>query len=325
MMRQIVLQQPGEFAERQVPPPRRAPDQALVRVRRIGVCGTDLHAFAGNQPFFTYPRVLGHELGVEVAEAPPNKRGIGPGDRCALDPYLSCGKCRPCRLQRPNCCDNLRILGVHVDGGMQPLLAVPLELLHKSEKLTTDQLALVETLGIGFHAIERAELRAGEDALVVGAGPIGLAVAQFAQAAGAKVTILELDERRREFAAGLGVEALPDAGGRVFSAVFDATGNAAAMEASFDRVAAAGRLILVGLVKGRVSFDDPAFHRRELAVLSSRNSCFAFPKIIEMIEQGHIDTAPWINRRLPLGRVPGEFGELRRIPGLIKAIVEVEE
>jgi 2-desacetyl-2-hydroxyethyl bacteriochlorophyllide A dehydrogenase len=324
-MRQIILKEPGDFREQQADAPKAAPGEALVRVHRIGICGTDLHAFAGNQPFFTYPRVLGHELGVEVLEASANGRGIAPGDRCAIEPYVSCGKCRACRLKRPNCCESLKVFGVHVDGGMQSYFRVPVELLHKSEKLSLDQLALVETLGIGYHAVERSGIEAGEDVLVVGAGPIGLAVTQFAMARGAKVQVLELSEARRTFVERLGVETLASPPGAPFGVVFDATGNSKAMEAAFDYVAPAGRLIFVGLVLGRLSFEDPLFHRREMTVLSSRNSCFAFPPIIRMIEEGRIDTSPWITDRLALRDIPKDFAALRQRPNLVKAMVEVGE
>ncbi len=322
-MRQIVLKEPGDFRERQADPPKAAPGEALVRVHRVGVCGTDLHAFAGNQPFFNYPRVLGHELGVEVLEAPANDRGIAPGDRCAVEPYVNCGKCRACRLQRPNCCESLKVFGVHVDGGMQSYFPVPVALLHKSEKLSLDQLALVETLGIGFHAVERSGIQAGEDALVVGAGPIGLAVTQFVIARGAKVQVLELSEARRAFVEKLGVETLASPPEKPCGVVFDATGNKNAMEAAFEYVAPAGRLVFVGLVLGRISFDDPLFHRREMTVLSSRNSCFAFPPIIRMIEQGKIDTSPWITDRIALQDIPKDFAALRQRPNLVKAMVEI--
>lgn len=324
-MRQIVLQQPGDFREQQADPPKPAAGEVLVRVHRIGVCGTDLHAFAGQQPFFTYPRILGHELGVEVVEAPANDRGIRPGDHCAIEPYVSCGRCRACRLKRPNCCETLKVFGVHVDGGMQPYFRVPLPLLYKSDKLTLDQLALVETLGIGFHAVERSGLEPGEGALVVGAGPIGLAVTQFAIARGASVRVLELSEPRRAFVGKLGVETLASPPAEPFGVVFDATGNNKAMEAAFEYVAPAGRLVFVGLVLGRISFEDPLFHRREMTVLSSRNSCFAFPHIIRMIENGQIDTSPWITDRLALGDVPKDFAALRQRPNLVKAIIEVDE
>ncbi len=324
-MRQIVLEQPGNFQEQFAPPQAANHGEALVRVHRVGVCGTDLHAFAGRQPFFTYPRILGHELGVEVISAPRNNRGIKTGSRCAVEPYISCGQCHPCRLGRPNCCETLQVLGVHCEGGMRPFLGIRVDLLHKSDKLSLDQLALVETLGIGAHAVQRSGLRAGEEALVVGAGPIGLAVIQFAQAAGANVRMLEISEPRRTFVEGLGIETMDKFDGRKADVVFDATGSPPAMEASFDYPQHGGRLVFVGLAQARISFDDPQFHRRELTVLASRNSCNDFPGIIRMIEEGRIDAAPWITIRMGLADVPSQFPLLRQQPNLVKAIIEVRD
>ena len=322
-MKEIVLKQPGKFAEREAEQPAASEADALVRVRSIGVCGTDLHAFAGRQPFFTYPRVLGHELGVEVVEAPANSLGIKAGDRCAVEPYINCGACRACELDRPNCCADLKVLGVHVDGGMRPLLSVPVGLLHRSERLSLDQLALVETLGIGAHAVARGQVKEADSVLVVGAGPIGLGVIQFAQLAGPELRVLDLSESRREFVRGLGVDVITEHDGEQADVVFDATGNPRAMEAAFDYVAPGGRLVLVGLVQGRISFDDPQLHRKEVTVLASRNSCHEFPRIIGLIENGEIDTTPWVTHRLELGEVPQRFQDLPENAGLVKAIIDV--
>jgi len=324
-MRQIVLEQPGTFQEHFAAPVAATSGEAFVRVHRVGVCGTDLHAFAGRQPFFTYPRILGHELGVEVISAPANDRGIVTGSQCAIEPYLTCGKCHACRLGRRNCCETLQVLGVHCEGGMRPFISVPVNLLHKSDKLSLDQLALVETLGIGAHAVDRSGIHEGEEALVVGAGPIGLAVVQFLQAAGARIRMLEISKPRRDFVERLGVETMAEFDGRLADVVFDATGSPQAMEASFNYPAHGGRLVFVGLVQGRISFDDPQFHRRELTVLSSRNSCDIFPRIIQMIEDGRIDTAPWITIRMGLAEVPVRFPSLRAEPNLLKAMIEVQD
>ena len=306
-MQQIILEQPGRFIQHDAPPPVAGEGEALVRIRRVGVCGTDYHAFQGHQPFFTYPRILGHEMSAEVVEAPANSRGLKPGVKCAVEPYLSCGDCHACRNGKRNCCESIRVLGVHIDGGMQTLLAVPLERLHPSASLSFDQLALVEPLSIGAHAVARSGLRPGEEVLVVGAGPIGLAVTQFALAAGGHVRVLEINPARREFAARFGVEILDRPDDRLADVVFDATGNATAMEQSLSRVAFGGRLVFVGLVQSSVALDDVLFHRREVTLLASRNSLDDFPRIVRMIEQGQIDTAPWITHRLGLAEVPVRF------------------
>jgi len=324
-MLEVVLAEPGRFAARDAAPPEPVAGEALVRVHRIGVCGTDLHAFAGRQPFFSYPRVLGHELGVEIVSLPTdsNTAGLAVGDRCAIEPYVRCGHCRACRLDRYNCCESLACWGVHVDGGMRELVRVPVDLLHKSDTLSLDQLALVETLGIGAHAVARGGVQSGERVLVVGAGPIGLACVQFALLAGAEVHVLETNADRRKFVAQFGVTVQETPDGSLFDVVLDATGNAGSMGASLHHVAHGGRLVYVGLVLGEVSLDDPTLHRREVTLLASRNSCHDFPRIIRLIEEGRLDTRPWITHRLPLAAVPERFAELPGTPGLVKAMIEV--
>ncbi len=320
-------------------PARPGPGEALVRVHRVGVCGTDLHAYGGSQPFFTYPRIMGHELGVEVLEVGPGDARVKPGDRCSVEPYLNCQKCIACRSGKPNCCSELRVLGVHVDGGMRERLLVPARKLHPSALLSFDQLALVETLGIGAHAVERARLKPGEFALVIGAGPIGLSVVQFAQEAGARVIVLDVNPARLEFcrrqlraehAINAALESPLDAllritAGDLPTAVFDATGNPKSMAAAFDYPAPGGRLVFVGLFQGDVAFNDPNFHRRELTLLGSRNALPEdFGRIVRLIEGRRIDTAPWITHRAPLG------GALEAFPawalpatGVVKAMIEV--
>ncbi len=339
-MLQIALEKPGSFVRRTVTEPMSTADgdEALVRIHRIGVCGTDLHAFAGRQPFFSYPRVLGHELGVEVLEAPANERGIVPGSRCAVEPYLNCGSCIACRRGKSNCCASLRVLGVHTDGGMQPLFRVPVHKLHPSAKLSLDQLALVETLAIGAHAVERAAPTADEIALVIGLGPIGLGVMQSLLARQVKVVAMDMSTDRLTFARQtLGVRATVDAragevdaqlravnAGELPTVVFDATGHPQSMMSTFELTAPGGRIVYVGLFQGQVTFDDPNFHRRELTLLASRNATPAtFTDLIDRIERGLIDTTPWITRRVELAQVPEVFATLPTTPGLIKAMIDV--
>ena len=324
-MKQIVLNQPGEFKEQEAPPPLAGPNEALVRVHRIGICGSDLNAFIGEHPAYSFPRVLGHELGVEVVEVGPNSAGIQPGDRCAVESFYSCGHCRACKAGRTNCCENLKYLGIHIDGGMQPLLNVPVAKLFPSRLLSFDQLALIEPLAVGAQAVLRSGLKAGEDVLVIGCGVIGLAVVQFAKAAGGKVQVSERIPWRQELAKSFGVDVLAARDGTQFSVVFDATGNTASMEASFENVAPGGRLVFVGLVSGPISFADWLFHRREMTILASRGSLNLFPQVIRMIEDGSIDTSSWITHRMGLTDVPQQFAELRKQANLVKAMIGVED
>ncbi len=325
-MRQILLKTPGEFIEKEAPRPTPALGEALLRIRKVGICGSDLHAFAGRHPAYTYPRILGHELAGEVVEVSRNSSGIGVGDQCAIEPYLSCGSCRACEMGRTNCCEHLRLFGVHVDGGMQGFLSVPVSLLHKAKTLSLDQLALIETLGIGAHAVRRGGVAAGEEVLVIGAGPIGLAVIQFAQNAGARVRVLEMKEWRRKFAyEHLGVETLAESDKHLADVVFDATGSARSMSGSLEYVVPGGRVVFVGLTKEPVNVDDSLLHKREMTVLASRNSCGQFPRIIRMIAEGEIDTTLWITDRLNLADVPKCFKDLSEKVEFVKAMVDVSD
>jgi 2-desacetyl-2-hydroxyethyl bacteriochlorophyllide A dehydrogenase len=340
-MNAIRLEEPGRFAQLSLEPASASlqPDEALVRVHRIGVCGTDIHAFRGDQPFFTYPRILGHELGVEVLELGGPAETIRPGEFCAVEPYLNCGTCIACRRGKPNCCVKLSVLGVHIDGGMRETLVLPVRKLHPSKKLTLDQLALVETLAIGCHAVDRAGLKNGEFVLVIGAGPIGLSVMQFAIEAGAQVIVLDINPERLEFCRSrLRIPHTIDPSrenvqtalvkiteGDLPTAVFDATGNGRSMANAFEYSAHGGRVTFVGLFQGELSFNDPDFHRRELTILASRNACPEdFTRIITLIEANSIDTSPWITHRAPLVDVVTEFPRwIKPELGVVKAMVEV--
>jgi 2-desacetyl-2-hydroxyethyl bacteriochlorophyllide A dehydrogenase len=334
-MIQIALEKPGRFIAVDGPPPTPAPGEALVRVHRIGVCGTDLHAFAGRQPFFNYPRILGHELGVEVVDTGSDPNWLKPGDRCSVEPYLNCGRCIACRAGRSNCCAELKVLGVHIDGGMRPEIVVPARKLHRSQTLTYDQLALVETLAIGAHAVERAEIKPDDFVLVIGAGPVGLSVSQFVHVRGATLAVMDVRESRLDFcrrqlenahtlvAGNDAVEQLRAiGGGELPTVVMDATGSAASMAGTFDLPAQGGRIVFVGLFQGDVSFNDPNFHRRELTVLASRNALPGnFREVIALLETGRIDITPWITHRFELADTPQQFPEIAANPEVIKTVI----
>ena len=337
-MLQIVLEKPGQFLTTDGPTPTLAPGEALVRVHRIGVCGTDLHAFAGHQPFFSYPRILGHELGVEVIDPGSDPQDLKVGDRCSVEPYLNCGHCVACRRGKPNCCASLNVIGVHRDGGMRPFIAIPAHKLHRSAKLDYEQLALIETLGIGAHAIERTEGTSQDFVLVIGAGPIGLSVIQFARITGATLAVMDVSEPRLAFCreqlgvihtviAGADATAQLKAigGGDLPTIVIDATGNPTSMAATFELVAHGGRIVFVGLFQGDVTFNDPNFHRRELTLCASRNALpQTFRDIIHLVEAGRIDTRPWITHRFALAETPTVFPrDIAGNPAVLKAIIAV--
>jgi 2-desacetyl-2-hydroxyethyl bacteriochlorophyllide A dehydrogenase len=337
-MKAVILEKPGEFRSIQVDAPR-APQagEALVRVRRVGVCGTDLHAFRGTQPFFAYPRILGHELGVEVLALGGGAEGIAPGDRCAVQPGIPCGRCIACRRGKTNCCVDLKVLGVHMDGGMCEQVIVPASNLYKTGKLTFDELALVEPLCIGRHAVRRAAIEPGDTVLIIGAGPIGLAVAQSIPREAAALIVMDISDERLAFArekAGIKncVDGRSDPlakvtellGGELATVVFDCTGSKQSMESSINYMAHGGKLVFVGLFLGDFTFNDPLFQRRETTLLSSRNAISQdFRDVIGRMEKGEINIRPWITHRARADEVPSVFPTwVSGAAGLLKATIE---
>jgi 2-desacetyl-2-hydroxyethyl bacteriochlorophyllide A dehydrogenase len=308
----------------------------LVRPRRIGICGTDYHIFEGKHPYLEYPRVMGHELAVEIVEAPEDAN-LRSGEIFALNPYVSCGHCIACRRGKPNCCTQISVIGVHQDGGMATQLVVPPENLIPVEGLTLDQAATIEFLAIGAHAVRRAAVTSGDRVLVVGAGPIGLGVALFASLCGGAIAVLDGQYERAQVAASIaGATAyslenlqacLHDfTSGESFDVVFDATGSSRAMERGFDYVAHGGRYVLVSVVKDPICFMDPDFHRKELTLLGSRNATAQdFERVVGAIRDGSVPVERLITHRTSLD---GVLTDLPRWAAdksnLIKALVEID-
>jgi 2-desacetyl-2-hydroxyethyl bacteriochlorophyllide A dehydrogenase len=331
----VTCPQPGSLALEQRDRPVRADGEVLVRIRRVGVCGTDMHIFTGNQPYLSYPRVMGHELAGEVEEAPAES-GLAPGDPVYIIPYIACGDCVACRQAKPNCCTRIRVLGVHTDGGLAEFLSVPQAYVKKAEGITLEQAAMVEFLAIGAHAVRRGSVAAGQKVLVVGAGPIGIGVALFSKLRGAEVTVLDGRADRLAFCAErIGVDAtvaLGDAsaaelerlsGGDFFDVVFDATGNPKAMEAGFGYVAHGGTYVLVSIVAADISFSDPEFHKREMTLMGSRNATAEdFATVVEAMRGGLVPTDALHTHSASLAELPVAFpGWLDPSAGVIKAIV----
>jgi threonine dehydrogenase-like Zn-dependent dehydrogenase len=331
----VICETPGTLRAEDRPLPVPAADEVLLRVRRVGVCGTDLHIFAGRQPYLSYPRVMGHEVSGIVAEAPRSGR-LAEGDAVYVMPYLSCGRCVACRVGRTNCCTHLQVLGVHRDGAFTEYLSVPEPFVHKAEGVSLDQAAMIEFLAIGAHAVRRAQVRAGQRVLVTGAGPIGMGAMLFARLRGA--TVIALDSRADRLAvcaqqlgaAGCVTLGAADAeqlaaltADEFFDVVFDATGNAAAMERGFRFVAHAGTYVLISLVQSNITFDDPEFHKRETTLLGSRNATTEdFQTVLQAMREGLVP--PGLNtHRIALADVPARFpGLLDPNAGVVKAIIE---
>jgi 2-desacetyl-2-hydroxyethyl bacteriochlorophyllide A dehydrogenase len=338
-MKTIVLERPGKFSLQETPAPEIVGEnEALVRVHRVGICGTDLHAFEGTQPFLSYPRVLGHELAVEVVELGKTTfaADLTVGEIVAVNPYMNCGTCIACRRGRPNACVRLQVLGVHRDGGMCEYLVLPVQKLKRAPGLAVDAVALVEMFSIGAHAVRRAKLESGETVLVIGAGPIGLGTMQFARLAGAQVIAMDVNPARLAFCRDVvGIsntvnaldnpqEALKQLlGDDLPTTVFDATGNTTSMRNAFQMVAHGGQLVYVGVTRDEITFSDPYFHSHEITLLASRNATDAdFAWVIECLAGGEIRLDRWITHRTTPERIVDEFaGWLEPGSGVVKAML----
>jgi 2-desacetyl-2-hydroxyethyl bacteriochlorophyllide A dehydrogenase len=341
-MKAIQLEQPKQFRPINIADaPQPGLGEALVRVHRIGICGTDIGGYLGKMPFFSYPRIPGHELGVEVLAGGDGVTNVRPGDRCSVEPYINCGHCYSCRRGHTNCCESNKTLGVMCDGGMCERMILPARKLHTSRKLTFEQLALVETLAIGCHAVDRGEPKPSEHVLVIGAGPIGLSVIEFARLSGAKTVVMDMNEQRLAFVRekmrvpdtiltkGDGSELEQLAAltqGQLADVVVDATGSNKSMGHALNYCAFKGRLVYVGITQAEISFPHaPALHRRELDIRASRNALPRdFTRIIDLIERGEINTQPWITHQAPFDEMIEVFPRWT-LPetGVIKAMVAV--
>lgn len=339
-MKALQLERPEHWRKIDVAEPARpGPGEALVRVLRVGICGTDLSGYLGKMPFFSYPRIPGHELGVEVLEVGSGVANVRPGDRCSVEPYMNCQQCHACRRGHTNCCENLKVLGVMMDGGLTERMVLPARKLHPANGLTPEQCALVETLAIGCHAVNRANPVKGENVLVIGAGPIGLSVIEFVKLSGARTLVLDMNQKRLDFCRDtMGV---PDVicvngaeaeelkrltNGANADVVIDATGSNKSMSQALSYAAFAGRVVYVGITQQEVAFPHaPVMHRRELTLLASRNALPPdFTRIVSLIQSGQIDTRPWITHRTAFEELPSVFPSYTRPEtGVIKAVVEV--
>jgi 2-desacetyl-2-hydroxyethyl bacteriochlorophyllide A dehydrogenase len=321
-------------------PSQPGPGQALVKTHRMGVCGTDISCYLGKFPFFDFPRIPGHELGVEVVAVGDSVSNIKPGDRCSIEPYMNCGDCYPCRRGAINCCQNLKVIGVMTNGGLCDSFLVRADKLHPSTKLSFDQLALVETLAIGCHANDRGAPQGGDHALIIGMGPIGLATLEFARLTDAKISVMDMNPARLEFVRenygientvlfkgdGSEVDRMREiTAGDMYQVITDATGNKHSMSGALQYIAPTGSLVYVGITTEEVTFAHPVMHRPEASIVASRNALPPdFTRIIRLIEDGTINTDPWITHRTSFDGVLDDFESFTKPEtGVIKAIIEV--
>lgn len=338
-MRALVLEEPGKFEYKDTAKPAMQEGYALLKIKRVGICGTDLHAFEGTQPYFNYPRILGHELAAEIVDA-DGADDFSKGELVTIIPYFNCGVCIACRNGKPNCCSSIKVAGVHTDGGMRDYFLVPSYSLLHADGLSEDALALIEPLAIGAHGIARANVQSGEYVLVIGAGPIGLGTIAFAKIAGSKVIVMDMNEQRLNFCkTHLNVEHVVNAksenvfeqinaitNGDMPTVVVDCTGNQKAINNALQYLAHGGRYVLIGLQKGDLIFSHPEFHKRETALMSSRNATRKdFMHVMQSIKNGLANPADFITQHIAFDQLKDEFEMLLNPASqTIKAVVHMD-
>lgn len=339
-MQYIVCETPGKFslADKEQPVPESG--EVQLKIHQVGICGTDLHAFSGNQAFFTYPRILGHELAAVVTEVAEDVHTVSPGEQVVVMPYLSCGQCVACEQGKTNCCTRIQVLGVHCDGGMQEYICVPASIVMPVPGLSRDQTAVIEPLAIGGHAVRRADLREGETIAVVGCGPIGLGLMFLAKYHGARVIAMDINPQRLTLAQEyFGADATVNVSdrpveqvreltdGKMAAAVFDASGNKRALESGVDYMSHGGRYVLVGLSKGELVFQHPAIHAKESSILCSRNATRAdFEEVIAVLKTGQFPIEQFVTNRVDFGEMIDHFPTWTdSANGVIKAMVVLDD
>ena len=337
-MKTLICEGPAKFSYSNKAKPMQEKGKTLIKIERIGICGTDLHAYEGTQPYFEYPRILGHELAGEIMSTDNSDYKVG--EKVTFIPYYNCGSCVACRNGLPNCCVNMKVCGVHVDGGMVEYLSVPSSSLIHGHGLSVDELALIEPLAIGAHSIRRADVKTGEFVLVIGAGPIGLGIMESARIAGAQVIALDINENRLAFCKkNLNIQhtisgAKENVADRLKqitnndmpTVVIDATGSRKAINDGFQYMAHGARYVLVGLQKGEIAFSHPEFHKREGTLMSSRNATREdFEHVISCMKKGLIQPANYITHRVFFDEVKDQFDTwLQPENGVIKAMVQMD-
>ena len=334
-MKAILINAPGAISIQEVDNRLRKENEVAIKVRGMGICGSDIAAYKGINPLVTYPRIIGHEIAGEILEVPQGETNIRPGDRVIIEPCVYCGHCYPCMNQRTNCCENLTVRGVHIDGGMSEICFHPRQLIHKvPTDVSWTNLAMVEPLTISVHAVKRARLAKGEHLVVTGSGPIGLLAAQYALVIGAVPVVVDPIDERLAFARKLGiphginpatenaVERIREiTSGRMAEAVVEASGSDAAVRSSIDYVAYSGRIALVGWPKGEVSLPTALFTKKELDVLGSRNSLRVFPESIDLIAGNKIDVASLVTRTVSFEEIPAVVKEIVAYPEKFMKVV----
>lgn len=329
-MKAIKYEEPWKAACVEIPMPVRGAHEALIKVKSAGICGSDIGAYRGTNPLVTYPRIIGHEVAGEIIEIDPdNERGLKAGDRVIVDPYLYCGHCYPCSIHRTNCCTDLKVLGVHVEGGMAEYVTHLDNMLWKlPDDMDWDLAPIAEPLTIALHGIHRGELKAGEHVAIIGAGPIGLLAAMAAMAYHAVPVMIDIVDERLMLAREIGVPytinpakenaeemILKYTDGRKAELVMECSGSNAAVRNALDYVANAGRITLTGWPKKETPTPTDVITKKEVDIRGARTSANEFEEAIDLIYHNKVDARRILTCTASMDQAPDMIRAIEREPG----------
>ena len=328
-MKAVCIEQPGNIYVKEIEKREPKAGEAVIRVKSAGICGSDIGAFRGTNGLVSYPRVIGHEIAGEIVSIPENKKGLKPGDRVVVDPYLYCGHCYPCSIGRTNCCDHLHVLGVHVEGGMTEEITHPAEMLIKiPDNVPWDIAPIAEPLTISLHGCHRLGLKAGEFIAISGAGTIGLLAALVALAYGAKPILIDMVDERLAFARSLGVERTVNlktdnllekvneyTDGKLCECVMEASGANSAIRSTLDLVCHAGRVVFTGWPARETSLPTDVITRKEIDIRGARTSAGEFEEALELISTGRVNVRAILTKLVTVDEAPETLRDISANPG----------
>jgi threonine dehydrogenase-like Zn-dependent dehydrogenase len=316
-LRALVIERPGEARIIEVDRKAADPAEATLRIRRIGLCGTDLSTFLGKNPLVTYPRIPGHEIAATLETVPENDFGLRAGMDVTMSPYTNCGTCTACRQGRINACRFNQTLGVQRDGALTEYFSMPLAKLYAAA-LPIEELCLVEPLTVGCHAVARGRVTAEDTVAIYGCGGVGLGAVAAAAFRGARVIAIDIDDKKLAIASKAGAQHLIHSlrddvsakllewtGGHGPDVIIEAIGRPDTFRAAVEQVAFTGRIVYIGYAKDLVSYETKYFVQKELDILGSRNALAQdFKEVIRMFEQKRFPTKEAISATVPLEEAP---------------------
>ncbi|WP_408007923.1 zinc-binding alcohol dehydrogenase family protein [Pseudalkalibacillus sp. A8] len=335
-MKAIQVSEPGDISVVEVEESKlEDSNQVKIRMRAMGICGSDMHILHGENPFATYPRIIGHEVAGEVMEVGDSVSRVAVGDKVVVEPMTSCGACYACRQGRPNVCENVEVYGVHREGGGREVMVISENLVHKvDDRLDWSEIALIEPFTIGAQSVYRGDVKEGDMVFIIGAGPIGLCCLKVAKEAGAKVAISDFNEERLAFAEKWGADFTvnPSDGdvkeqimewteGMGANVVIDAVGLPQTVEQAIDVTSVAARVVLLGFHSSPSQISQVDITKKELTICGSRLQTDRFPIVVDLFNTMKFDVKDLVSHEFPIEDTQKAFKLMESPPSSVRKVV----